>query len=157
MGYEYKPGNAVKGLEAAEVGHELERIRDKCGELTTKNVVNESRPNDAVFHDNFEWDDPVAAELFREQQARKIVHSVVLVTEDAKPDSPKPQAFISVLIADDEAVRHVYQPAEVVADNPEWREQHISVLKARLRSQRRELAAFTEFSTVVSAIDELTP
>ncbi len=156
MGYEYKPGNAVKGLDAEQVGQELERIRGKCGELTTKNVVSESRPENAVFHENFEWDDPVAAELFREQQARKIVHSVVVVPEDAKPNSPKPQAFISVVIAEEDTVRHVYQPAEVVADNPEWREQHISVLKSRLRSQRRELAAFTEFSGVVQAIDSLT-
>lgn len=154
MGYEYKRGQSVAGLSAGEVGAELERIRSERGDLTSKAVVEESRPDEAVLHDNFEWDDPKAAELYREQQARSIIHSV-LVTDESAPDAPKPQAFISVLIDTEPKPQHVYQPAQAVADNPEWRAKHVALLASKLRTQRRELAAFREFSEVVAAIDAL--
>lgn len=150
MNYSFKPGKSVAGLSADAVGNELERIQRKHGELTTKGVVDESRPEEAVFHPHFEWDDPKAAELYREHQARQIVHSVVIETSETEA---KPQAFVSVETVSEEEVRHVYKPVEAVAADPDLREKHVRALKSRLNNMRRELSAFEEFASVCAAID----
>ena len=58
-------------------GAELERIEKSIG-LTAKNVVKESRPSDAPLHKEFTWDDSIAAEKFREQEARVLIGDIVI-------------------------------------------------------------------------------
>ena len=62
---------------AAQVATELE----EAGMLTAKNLVDVSRPEDAPLHDEFEWDDSVAAEKYREGQARNVIHSLRIFTD----------------------------------------------------------------------------
>jgi len=151
MSYSYKPGKSVAGLSADQVGSELERIRTVRGELTTKGVVDESRPDDAAFHPQFEWHDPKAAELYREHQARQIVHSVVIVSDKSEA---RPQAYIAVQVVSSSGERrHVYEPAASVAADSALRERHVNALKSKLNSMRRELVAFEEFSAVCAAIE----
>jgi len=44
--------------------------------ITPQIVVDESRPEDAPLHSRFEWDDEVAGEAFRRQQAAQMIRSV---------------------------------------------------------------------------------
>jgi hypothetical protein len=75
-------------LTANKVGRELDRVtKANDGALTTKSVVAASRSEKAVLHDCFEWDDSIAAERHREEQARAIITSIrVVVTDSAGAD-----------------------------------------------------------------------
>lgn len=85
--YEFRNGAHIKGVTADEAGDELARIYVEKGELTAPLVVDESRPEEAPLHPAFEWDDAIAAERHREHQARNIIRSVKVITED-KPSEP---------------------------------------------------------------------
>ena len=85
--YEFRNGAHIKGVTADQAGDELARIYVEKGELTAPLVVDESRPEEAPLHPAFEWDDAVAAERHREHQARNIIRSVKVITED-KPSEP---------------------------------------------------------------------
>ena len=85
--YEFRNGAHIKGVTADEAGDELARIYVEKGELTAPLVVDESRPEEAPLHPAFEWDDAVAAERHREHQARNIIRSVKVITDD-KPSEP---------------------------------------------------------------------
>lgn len=58
---------------------------DDAGMLTAKNLVDVSRPETAPLHDEFEWNDSVAAEKYREDQARYVIRSLRVVIDETKP------------------------------------------------------------------------
>jgi hypothetical protein len=70
-------------------GKELERIYDKHGALRAQIVVDEARPDDAPLHPAFEWDDLVAAEYYRREQARSLIKTVQVVREDESDETKK--------------------------------------------------------------------
>lgn len=93
--YVYHEGRALKGIKADEVMDELSRIEEKHGSFPEpKTIVDESRPDEAVLHPVFEWRDEIAAELYRERQARDIVRSVDVI----KPDGTRHPAVVNVQI-----------------------------------------------------------
>lgn len=83
--YAYREGRHLP-VPAQDVGEELERISRGFG-LTKPNVVSQSEPPDAVLHKCFTWDDKLAAKLRREDEAGRIIRSVVVVREE-RVESP---------------------------------------------------------------------
>ena len=83
------------GLTADQVVGEFERIREAHGELKPEYVVEESRPEGALLHPLFQWDDAVAAEMWRKEQASKLIRNihVVINNEDVKCSV---RAFVNV-------------------------------------------------------------
>lgn len=57
-----------------EVCHSLE----KNGKVIPKDLVDASRPEEAPLHKEFEWDDKIASEKYREVQAGYIIRSVAV-------------------------------------------------------------------------------
>lgn len=85
MVYEWKPGSRFK-VSANTAGAVCEQL-EAAGNLTAKSLLNASRPKDAPLHSEFEWDDSIAAERYREDQARCIIRHLV-VRLDEKPSAP---------------------------------------------------------------------
>lgn len=74
--YTWKLAGLAKGIDINDAVQELERIESLYGSLTPENVLNASRSPNAVLHTLFEWDDNVAAEHYRLQQARTILNNI---------------------------------------------------------------------------------
>lgn len=70
-------------FDANEVGKELEKIEN----LTPENVVEAAKNENNVMHDMFEWDDSIAGEKYRKQQASKILATIqVKIIAEDKPN-----------------------------------------------------------------------
>jgi len=140
--YEYKlPG--MYPVPAQQAGEELDRIYDKHGTLEAADVVNESRPEDAVLHPCFEWRDPVAAELWRNHQARGIIGCIITVKETKSGGTVPTRAFFHVSDG--------YTPVDVVLKNPD---KHAEAEQSALR----EMKAFQEkFRIITDLAPVLTP
>jgi hypothetical protein len=81
--YEWKLKSLAKGIDPDVAIQELERIESIYGILSPENVLNESRDQNAILHPLFEWQEDVAAEKYRLQQARFILNNVcVKVVKD---------------------------------------------------------------------------
>lgn len=63
-------------------GQALAEIEAKSGNLTAFNVVDAARPKRSPLHGAFEWDNTVAAESWRLEQARSMIKSIEIVTID---------------------------------------------------------------------------
>lgn len=85
MVYQWKPGSRFK-VDANTAGAVCEQL-EAAGNLSAKSLLDASRPEDAPLHSEFEWNDSIAAEKFREGQARNIINHLV-VRLDEKPDTP---------------------------------------------------------------------
>lgn len=77
--YFWAPGSRhkVSAQVAGEVCDEL----SVDGKITPSDMVDASRPDDAPLHPEFEWDDSVAAERYRETQARAIIRHIITYVE----------------------------------------------------------------------------
>lgn len=94
--YSWKVGGAsflVSDMDANKVGKELESLGDN---ITASGVVALARKKKSEMHDYFEWDDSIAGEKYREEQARKLIQLIeVTFTKDEKDIKPV-RAYVNV-------------------------------------------------------------
>lgn len=92
----------IKGsykADAQKIGEALERIASVSGgSLTPTSVVEAAKNQRNPLHKHFEWDDSIAAQSWRIEQARSIIQCIHAMDDDA--ESGRARAFISVTTKD---------------------------------------------------------
>jgi hypothetical protein len=77
------------------VGEALAQITEKSkGHLTPKAVVGAARDAGSILHQHFEWDNSVAAEKYRLDQARSLIRAIHVA--DIMVDDKPARAFLSI-------------------------------------------------------------
>ena len=121
---------AAGKANAQVIGEALEALADKAGgDLKPDAVVEAARSEKHPLHVHFEWDDKLAAEAHRLDQARNIIRIVRVEDEDASGGNVR--AFVSV----SEKSGVAYKPIATV------RKSHDLQL-ALLKAAERDLDAF---------------
>lgn len=121
---------AATHANAQVIGEALASVADEQGgRLTPRMVVEAAKTKDHPLHRHFEWDDAVAADAYRLDQARNLIRLVRV--EDAGASDPQPRAFLS--ISDDQGV--AYRPLEAVRKSSDFQQ-------ALLAAAERDLEAF---------------
>lgn len=149
----YRAGYSAP-VPAAEAHAELEAIRLRNdGVLRPADVVEESRDDDAPLHPCFTWDDWAAAEKCRQDEARRLVRSVVLVrpAEGDRPREVVPQ-YLHVTAAEGRDAQGYRAVAEVVADE-ELAARAVADALAALRGWQKRFGWIRELVGVSEAID----
>lgn len=146
--------NLYASVDANAAGAELERIEKANGEITNQAVVDAARKTGNVLHGLFEWDDKVAGEKWRLNQARCIIAALVVVPEQEK-DYDK-RAFVNV-VSNPENPQHAprYINYETAMSDAEMREILLDNAKAELIRFKSKYKKLTELAKVFAAIDEL--
>lgn len=92
----YKWSNTGFKGDADKVGRELERI-ERDEELTNVNVLEFARRNKtSELNKCFEWDNTIAGEKYRMQQANQILASISIVINDNKEPVETTKAFVNI-------------------------------------------------------------
>lgn len=150
--YKWKPGSRIS-LPINEAVAEIERQRAlDDGVLIIPNFVNRARPEDAFFHSELEWSDAVAAELHREEQARRILRSIVTVyIYREKPEEPEEdiRTYVSVR---DARVGNVYVTLTEAMAKPNQREQLLRDAWRDLKTFEHKYRMFIEISDVLRLV-----
>lgn len=135
--YKWKTGTRIKA--DPEKAAELFDILADENRLNAETVVNESRPEGSVLHDDFEWKDPVAAEEYRKHQARNIMNSLVIVNEQV-PDAQPIRYCFQI-----EEHSSNYTPINVIMQN-------VDSVDALKRKALAELNSFRmKYTTIIKA------
>lgn len=142
-------------VKAEDAGTELERIQAKYGEVTPKNLLDESRPVTAVMHNCYEWDDSKAAEKWRLQQSRMIMSCLTVTYEGREEGSEElktieVRAFQNISSAREGKFIHVKNAME----SQEYRDEVIRRALRELAEYRNKYASLSELSKVIALIDE---
>lgn len=145
MVYKWKTG--YHKVDAETAGKELNRIKKKRG-LTAKAVVDESRDPKARLHKEFEWNDNIAAERFREQQARILIGDLI-IKADTPTGSTQTRGFVK-LSQDSE-----YESIQEVLADVEATNQLLDRAKTELRWFRDKYSTLKELAGVFAEIDKL--
>lgn len=114
MIYKWRNGSHITGIDPAQAVERLSSIPARHGidegGLSAEIVLDDSRDVSSPLHPAFQWDNEVAAEQYRLNQARHILSCVVVVktTEEGKelPETAR-RMFVAVR-KDNEASAHLY-------------------------------------------------
>lgn len=155
----YEWANRNYAVPAQIVGETVERLGNLNGGFCPPAaLVEEARPDGHELHGLFEWDDSVAAEAHRRQQARQVINSVrvvVAVEDDGERPPLTFPAFVSVSKVDESGVSRGYRPLSVVVEQPDEYRQVLAEANAAFAALRRRYAALKEFGPVFEVLDQL--
>lgn len=145
--YEFSAGNHK--VSAQVVGEMIDELSSNGTEVTPALLVDLSRDQDSPLHKEFEWDDTVAAEKYRQEQARLLISHIRIVKEDDPEQDIKVRAFVSA-----PGRNSVYVPLQTALGKDEYRE-HL------LKQARNDCVVFlakyrtlTELAGVTDAMKE---
>lgn len=153
--YKWKDGSHHK-VSAQVAGEECEKL-ESDGRLTPSNLVDASRPDDAPLHDEFEWDDTIAAESYRKVQASSIIRHVVVVTHPKQDTESEVRKYVPVPYRDkdDGKKKSRYVCTFKALTEPETREMVLRRAMNELEAFRRKYSSLKEMASVIAAIEQL--
>lgn len=125
----------------------LQEIYEEHGRLTAGIVLEEARDPGHPLHTRFEWDDTVAAERYRLDQAGELIRRVKIVykaaTRRAGPKSIR--AYHSV---NDPGGRS-FQPVEKVIENPLMLKMVLAEMERDWKQLKERYSHLVEFAQMV--------
>jgi len=119
---------------------QLQTIYNDHGKLTPALVVDVARDLDHPLHNRLEWDDLVAAESHRRDQAHDLIRSVRI--SHVPGEAPIVRAYHAVRDTEDE---YVYEPVEKIAADPLMTKMLLADMEREWRTLRRRYEEFDEF------------
>jgi hypothetical protein len=173
-GYAWKNERTAAFYHAtAEQAHEaFEEIRQRDGKLTPAAVVDSARPEESVLHEDFEWRDDVAAEKYRQGQARQMVGAVRIIREERPPV----RAYVNVKVVSSmplkatDCIREVdeepeqateeenegrcYMPLEEVLQKPDLCNQMMADARRDAQTYKQKYSALASLASIMQAIDQ---
>lgn len=147
MTFKWKAGARISA--DAQVAGVMCSEMEKAGTLTAENLVDANRPETAPLHKEFEWNDTEAAEKWRVHQARHIINSIVVVTEEDKKDSVV-RCFFKV-----EQQTANYESIATIVRNEDKYKSLLETAMRELVAFERKYATLQELAPVFKAIEEL--
>lgn len=126
---------------------QLLAVRSEKGELTPQTVVDVARDPDSPLHSRFEWDDSVAGEAYRRQQAQELIRRAKVVYKEAEDDGPPRlgRAFVAIPTAEG----HVYDPVEEVVEDPLRRQMALNDMERAWKDLYQRYKDFAEFAGMI--------
>ena len=146
MVYRFKASSYISGVDAQAAGEQCERLAGE-NRLTARELVKENRPESAPLHRAFEWRDEVAAENWREHQARHIIGALEVVREEAPPV----RAFFNIVKAEPE-----YRHIDVILRSEEETERLLRTARGEFEAFRRKYGLLKKLAGLFAAYDQLT-
>lgn len=146
MVYTFKSGSRIKA--SAQVAGEMCEVLSRTGQLTPKRLLDANRDENAPLHNEFEWDDTVAAEAYRERQAAHIIRCIVVKT-DERPESAT-RAFVRVTESTGE-----YTPMRIVMGNPDLMENLMKEARRDMEAFVRKYRELNDLNNVIESMNSI--
>lgn len=134
--YSYRPG-ASYPVKAQDAGEHIKELEKAHGKVTAQLVVDDSRPDDSMLHGCFEWDDQVAGENWRREEARRLIGNIVTVEVVQKESEPPREVTIRAFSNVNPSIytEGVYKTTQVAITRPDEAE-------IILQNARREMQVY---------------
>ena len=130
--YRAREGAPITDSQAQEYGKRIETLMKKNkGHINPSEIVEDAKNKTSPYHNFFEWDNVKGAKLYRLQQARQLVESIVIEVKINGIEKPQ-RALVSVTIK--EINQKAYVPLEIGITTKSYRQELLQKLKATLKN-----------------------
>ena len=145
--------NRPRGVDAQVVGEAVSLLAQEHGGVCpTAALVDAARQPTSPLHGLFQWDDAVAAEGYRRDQARQHIRELRIV-EAGDDGEQRLQAFVHVVRFDGDQPREGYRLTRLIVRDSDEYQQVLDEALAALRAWQRRYAHLTELAHVFGVID----
>lgn len=151
----WTPGmeSIFKGVDPQAVASEIYSVSDTP---TKHQIVEKARDENSAMHCLFEWDDTVAAERWREEQAGHVLRHLKVTFVDAHPDDGKEKKYQPVrLFYGDPVKSEGFRSIITIMQNKDQYQQLLEKAKIELKSFRSKYAMLKELQAVFDIIDKI--
>lgn len=145
---EWKIPSLFKGINAIDAWNELHGNGEK---RTPQEIVEIARNPESAIHSYFVWDDSIAAEKFREEQAAKMERSFVLTK--VVDDGDKKEKVQFRLVEVDSTRTTSYQPVKFFLQNKDEYSELLKRAKIELEGFRKRYSNIIELEEIFNDID----
>lgn len=146
MVYKWDKGSRFS-VPAQVAGEVCEELAEK-GELTAKNLVDVSRPENAPLHGCFNWNNEIAAELYREEQSRHLIRCLITVPEN---NVVATRAYFNIVRNESE-----YHSINVILEVQDKYESMMAMALKELQTFEKKYAILKQLKPVFDAINEIS-
>ena len=129
-----------------KVWREIQQIGDQ---YTPQDVLEYARDPQTELHKCFEWDDTIAAEKWRKQQARWVCNSLVVTVIEEE----RPQVTFRVIQHDTED--KIYRPVVLTVQNEDQYGRLLDMAKRELKAFKDRYAEIVELRNVIEEIERI--
>ena len=147
----YKYEFCIQGyhkVDAQVVGELFEDMSNKGIEITPEAVVEIAKDVNSPIHNEFEWDDTIAAAKYRNEQGRLLIGHVRIVREE-EPEQPyKERGFVSI-----PGGNHVYVPLQTALGKEEYKNH---LLKQAKNDSEVFLAKYRRLEALAGVVQAMT-
>jgi hypothetical protein len=126
----------------------LQNIYNDRGGLTPALVVDEARPVKSALHSRFEWDDTVAGEKWRLEQAAELIRSVKVVRATKGEVAPGVRSWV---VDREKPAPRSYEPVEDILADPMRRRMLLAAFRRDWEAFEARYSRLEEFATTIQA------
>lgn len=139
----------IKGLYKADAETVYKEITALGESFSPADIVEAARNESSELHKCFEWDDSIAAEKYREHQARMVIAQLVVRTETTD-NTP-----VSVRVISSANAMNSYMPTKMlIRSEPEYADL-LERAKRELRAFQQKYITVVELQDIFAMIDTL--
>lgn len=139
----------IKGLYKADAETVYKEITALGDSFSPADIVEAARNESSELHKCFEWDDNIAAEKYREHQARMVIAQLVVRTETTD-NTP-----VSVRVISSANAMNSYMPTKMlIRSEPEYADL-LERAKRELRAFQQKYITVVELQDIFAMIDTL--
>ena len=139
----------VKGLWKADAEAVYKEITALGDSFSPADIVEAARDESSELHKCFEWRDEVAAEKYREHQARMIITQLVVRTETSD-NTP-----VSVRVISSANGVNTYVPTKMLIKSDSDYADLLARAKRELQTFQQKYSTLSELQEIFTAIDAL--
>lgn len=148
MVYEWKTASYIK-TDANIAGKQCEELEKTVG-LTPKNLLDANRAENAPLHSEFEWNDTIAAEKYRERQAQHIIACLCVRAETTNGEKSEPiRAFLKT------APESEYQSLEVILQSSDSHSAMLAMALKELKAFQRKYKTLAELKPLFDVVEDI--
>lgn len=132
---------------SSDLRAQLEAVRARHGRLTPDVVLDDAREPGHPLHSRFEWNDSVAAERYRREQAHELIRSVRVTYRPSDGPAREVRRFLPVPRPNSR--QPDYQDVDTIAADPVAAAVVLAQFEREWRALRTRFGHLTEFFAVV--------
>lgn len=149
----YKVEYKITGRYTKDCINEILEVERMKG-LTPENLVEQAKDEDNPLHDFFEWEDSIAADKYRLQQARMIINDIKVIVDNKEYfafESIKPivNKDGTLLLNEGESEGRIYKPIVEILNNENLRQQIIRSALKHLEYWESQNAKYKELEPII--------
>ena len=149
MVYKWKTGARIKG-DAQASGKLMEQLAATPNGLTARTLLEANMVPGTPLHDDYEWNDEIAADKFRLQQSNQFIDSITVVVFEEKPKGEnQPRAFHITTEA------HKYDALTVIVQEPDKYKVLLDNALSELAIFKRKYEMLKELQPIFKAFKEV--